>query len=60
MELKAFCFSVKCCGQLSFTKPKVPKDVPRGTKDCPDCGAALFWTRNKNAHTNRKNKKSFP
>lgn len=49
-----YCTSDKCCMKvIGRTSKKLPirkrftevllKDVPRGTRECPDCSASLRW-----------------
>jgi len=44
-ELKAYCTSIRCLG-WGDKKHGVNKKVPKFADWCPDCGHALFWSRN--------------
>ena len=53
--LNAYCTSDRCCrmgaiknsqGKTTYKrKTRAVKAVPRGTKDCDDCGSVLLWRR---------------
>lgn len=56
--MRPFCSSTKCIG--SQTKPAVEKNISGKPLNCPDCGHALVWGKNRSKlrfARNNKNKK---
>lgn len=55
------CLSEKCCGRYSSNRRGAPKEVPKGTRTCPDCRSVLISPkfRNHASKSGEKNRRQF-